>query len=62
MGITQKQLVELATNLDSLLQCLASVDEDNAEAMQRMPGALRLAAEHSTKLYEALQELDGWEY
>ena len=51
-----KEIIETACNLKALLQCLATVDEDNTEALQELPRALKLAAQEAAQLYEALTE------
>lgn len=49
------QILETACNLKALLQCLAIVDEDNTEAIQELPRALKIASQQAAELYEALE-------
>ena len=45
------KMEEMALNLKALLTVLSAADGDNAQAMQEMPHALRVAADLADNLY-----------
>lgn len=54
--MTNTEILETACDLKALLQCLATVDEDNTTAITELPRALKLASKEAARLYEALTE------
>ena len=54
MSLNKKGVVEKACELQSLLKCLAAVDDDNIDVLRELPHAVKTASQKADLLFQIL--------